>query len=126
MALAAPPLLELLYGEAFAAAAVPFRILLIDAVLIGFSSISMQAFMSSGRPGVVTALLVVGLLVNVLGMLLLVPPFGLSGAAFAVLIATIVRLAPALFPAGVADEPTSPAARQGRGMASAQPAGGRR
>ena len=40
LALAAPPLLELLYGEAFAAAAVPFRILLIDAVLIGFSSIS--------------------------------------------------------------------------------------
>ena len=94
-------------------------------MLIGFSSILMQAFMSSGRPGVVTALLVVGLLVNVLGMLLLVPPFGLSGAAFAVLIATIVRLAPALFPAGVADEP-SPLPRGKDGMALAQPAGGRR
>lgn len=93
LALAAPPLLELLYGEAFAAAADPFRILLIDAVLVGFSTILMQAFMSSGRPGVVTALLVLGLGVNVLGMLLLVPAFGLSGAAFAVLISTVVRLA---------------------------------
>jgi O-antigen/teichoic acid export membrane protein len=113
LALAAPPLLELLYGEAFAAAADPFRILLIDAVLIGFSSILMQAFMSSGRPGVVTALLVVGLLVNVLGMLLLVPAFGLTGAAFAVLISTIVRLAFLLlcFPLVLQVSPPSPLLR---------------
>ena len=113
LALAAPPLLELLYGEAFVAAVDPFRILLIDAVLIGFSSILMQAFMSSGRPGVVTALLVVGLLVNVLGMLLLVPAFGLTGAAFAVLISTIVRLAFLLlcFPLVLQVSPPSPLLR---------------
>jgi O-antigen/teichoic acid export membrane protein len=92
LALAAPPLLEVLYGQAFAAAADPFRILLIDAVLVGFTSILMQAFMSSGRPGVVTALLALGLVLNVIGMLILVPLFGLPGAAFAVLISTVVRL----------------------------------
>jgi enterobacterial common antigen flippase len=92
LALAAPPVLELLYGQEFAAAADPFRILLIDAVLVGFSSILMQAFMSSGRPGVVTALLVLKLVINVIGMLILVPAFGLTGAAFAVIISTSVRL----------------------------------
>jgi O-antigen/teichoic acid export membrane protein len=113
LALAAPPVLELLYGEAFAAAADPFRILLIDAVLIGFSTILMQAFMSSGRPGVVTALLVLGLGVNVVGMLLLVPAFGLTGAAVSVLISTIVRLAVLLlcFPLVLQVRPPSPLPR---------------
>lgn len=92
LAFAAPPLLQLLYGEAFAASAGPFRILLIDAALMGFSSILMQAFMGAGRPGVVTALLVMGLVMNVIGMLILVPAFGLIGAASAVLLSTIVRL----------------------------------
>ena|SRR5919106_963564 len=113
LALAAPPLLELLYGQEFGAAAGPFRILLIDAVLLGFSSILMQAFMSLGRPGVVTALLVLGLVVNVIGMLLLVPAFGLPGAAFAVLISTIVRLAFLLlcFPLVLQVSPPSPLPR---------------
>lgn len=92
LALAAPPLLQLLYGDAFAASAGPFRILLIDAVLLGFSSILMQAFMGSGRPGVVTVLLVLGLVMNAAGMLILVPVFGISGAALAILISTIVRV----------------------------------
>lgn len=92
LALAAPPLLQLVYGEAFAASAGPFRILLLDAGLMGFSSILMQAFMGSGRPGVVTALLALGLVINVIGILILVPVFGLIGAACAVLISTIVRL----------------------------------
>lgn len=113
LALAAPPLLELLYGQEFGAATAPFRILLIDAVLLGFSSILMQAFMSSGRPGVVTGLLVLGLVVNVIGMLVLVPAFGLPGAALAVLISTIVRLAFLLlcFPLVLQVSPPSPLPR---------------
>ena len=111
---AAPPLLELLYGTAFAAAAGPFRILLIDAILMGFSSILMQAFMGSGRPGVVTALLGLGLLVNVLGLVLFVPTFGLLGAALAVLISTIVRLGFLLlcFPLVLNMRPPSPLPRR--------------
>jgi O-antigen/teichoic acid export membrane protein len=93
LALAGPSLLELLYGEAFAPAADPFRFLIVDAILVGFSWILMQAFMSAGRPGTVSGLLLLGLVVNVLGMMFLVPVYGLSGAALAVLMSTIVRLA---------------------------------
>jgi O-antigen/teichoic acid export membrane protein len=93
LAIVAPILLELLYGKAFAPAADPFRILLVAVVLKGINQILSQAFTSSGRPGIVSALLVLGLAVTVGVMLLLVPRYGLSGAAVAVLISTLVRFA---------------------------------
>jgi O-antigen/teichoic acid export membrane protein len=92
LAVVAPMLLALLYGEAFAPAIGPFRILLVDAVLTGFGWIMVQAFLSLNRPGIVTITNLLGLLVSVPCMLFLVPVFGISGAALAVLASSIVRL----------------------------------
>jgi O-antigen/teichoic acid export membrane protein len=97
LAVAGPVFLGLLYGEAFIPAVGPFRILLVDSVLIGFGWIVVQAFMACGKPGVVTAALLLGLAVTIPCMFLLVPALGISGAALALLISTIVRLAFAFF-----------------------------
>jgi O-antigen/teichoic acid export membrane protein len=48
--------------------------------------------MALGRPGVVTALQIAGLLLAVPLMLFLVPRFGILGAGLALLISTTVRL----------------------------------
>ena len=93
LAVVAPPLIELLYGQAFVAAVTPFRILVVDAVIVSFVWILAHAFLSAGRPGVAAAELSIGLVVSVLGMLLLVPAWGATGAALAVLVSSIVRLA---------------------------------
>ena len=97
LAVVAPTLLVLLYGEEFAPAIGPFRILLISAVVAGLEWILAQALMSSGRPGLVTIMRFLSLLVSVGCILLLVPVLGVSGAALAVLASSIVRLVFILF-----------------------------
>jgi O-antigen/teichoic acid export membrane protein len=49
--------------------------------------------MALGRPGLVTSLQVIGLLMTIPLMLVLIPRFGVEGAAGALLISTSVRLA---------------------------------
>lgn len=93
LAIVAPPLIQLLYGDQFAAAIGPFRILLVNAVVASFATILAQAFMSSDRPGVAGLELALGLVVSTLCMLYLVPAFGASGAALAILISSVVRTA---------------------------------
>jgi O-antigen/teichoic acid export membrane protein len=50
-----------------------------------------QAFMAMGRPGTVTLLQALGLSLSVPLMLLLIPRFGVAGAATALLLSTIAR-----------------------------------
>jgi len=52
-----------------------------------------QAFMALGRPGTVTLLQAVGLGLSVPLMLLLIPRFGIAGAAVSLLISTCARFA---------------------------------
>jgi O-antigen/teichoic acid export membrane protein len=90
--LCAPFLLTMLYGPAFAEAVLPFRILAADAVLAAVNILSIQVFMAAGRPGVVAILQAIGLAAYIPLALVLVPLYGLDGAAVAWLGSSILRL----------------------------------
>ncbi len=90
--LAGPSLLLLLYGARFAAAIVPFLVLLAEAVVSSAARTLAQAFSGTGRPSAVTGVEVVGVGTSLLGMLLLVPAHGLVGAACASLLGGCMRL----------------------------------
>ncbi len=91
--LAGPHLLMLLYGVRFASAIAPFRVLLLETLVASSARTLYLAYTGSGRPEWVTGFEALGVAVSVASMLLLVPHFGLTGAAFAVLLASSVRLA---------------------------------
>lgn len=93
VAVAGPTLLLLLYGARFNAAVTPFLILLVEAVVTSAARTLAQAFTSSGRPGAVTTIELVGVVASIGAMLVLVPLFGINGAASATLFAGCVRLA---------------------------------
>src|SRR5262245_4948224 len=88
----APFLLTILYGPAFAEAVVPFRILAADAVLTAINILSVQVFMAAGRPGLVAILQAVGLAAYIPLAFVLVPHYGLNGAAVAWLASSVLRL----------------------------------
>jgi O-antigen/teichoic acid export membrane protein len=87
-----PWLLGLLYGAEYRSASGVVRILVIEVVLSGVAQVLSQAFMALARPGFVTGLQIIGLLLTVPLMLLFIPRFGVVGAAAALLISTTVRL----------------------------------
>jgi O-antigen/teichoic acid export membrane protein len=92
----APFLLNLLYGSAFLEAVGIVRVLTVEAIFSVVTWILAQTFMATGRPGVATALQVIGVGISTPLMLLLIPKQGVMGAAIALLSATIVRLVLAL------------------------------
>ena len=87
-----PQVLSLLYGSAYRGADSVLRILVVEVVLSGAALVLSQAFMALGRPGVITAIQVSGLLVTIPLMLVLIPHFGVAGAGIALLISTTLRL----------------------------------
>jgi O-antigen/teichoic acid export membrane protein len=91
--LAGPRLLVLLYGPEYRGAGAILRILVVEVILAGATQVMSQAFMALSRPGVITALQAIGLLLTVPLMLVLVPRFGIEGAALSLLLSTIARFA---------------------------------
>jgi O-antigen/teichoic acid export membrane protein len=91
--IAGPHLLALLYGSEYRGAAAILRILVVEVILAGATQVLSQAFMALSRPGVVTALQTIGLLLTVPLMLVLVPRFGIAGAALSLLLSTCMRFA---------------------------------
>ena len=89
--IAGPRLLVFLYGSEYRGAAAILRILVIEVILAGATQVMSQAFMALARPGVITALQAIGLLLTVPLMLILVPRFGIAGAAFSLLLSTCAR-----------------------------------
>jgi O-antigen/teichoic acid export membrane protein len=87
-----PQVLALLYGNAYRNADTVLRILVVEVVLSGAALVLSQAFMALGRPGVITAVQVTGLLVTVPLMLVFIPRLGVAGAGLALLISTTLRL----------------------------------
>jgi O-antigen/teichoic acid export membrane protein len=90
--MAGPSLLRLLYGSEYVAAAGALRILVIEVVLSGVTFVLAQAFMALDRPGVVTVLQATGLSLSIPMMLLLIPRYGIYGAAVSLLTSTVARL----------------------------------
>jgi O-antigen/teichoic acid export membrane protein len=87
-----PQVLGLLYGAEYRGATAVLRILVVEVVLSGMTLVLAQTFMALGRPGVITALQLTGLLLVVPLMFVLVPRFGLVGAGLSLLLSTTVRL----------------------------------
>lgn len=87
-----PPLISLVYGAKFSGAAGPFRLLVAETVVSNAARILYQAFSGTGRPGAVTAFEAIGVSISLTSMLLIVPRYGATGAAFCVLMASCVRL----------------------------------
>ncbi|MFZ1938205.1 MAG: polysaccharide biosynthesis C-terminal domain-containing protein [Terracidiphilus sp.] len=90
--LAGPTLLRILYGSEYVAAAGALRILVVEVVLSGATFVLAQAFMALDRPGVVTLLQALGLSLSIPLMLVLIPRFGIYGAAISLLTSTVARL----------------------------------
>jgi len=86
-----PQMLSLLYGKEYRGANAVLRILVVQIVLAGATAVLSQTFMALGRPGIVTTLQVLGLLLTVPLMLVLIPRFGIVGAGLALLLSTIAR-----------------------------------
>ena len=87
-----PRLLSVLYGREYTGATTVLRILVLEVVLGGTTYVLAQAFMALERPGIVTALQIVGLLLTLPLLLILVPRYGIVGAALALLASTTARL----------------------------------
>ena len=88
-----PWMVRFFYGADFSAGIPVAQLLTFEALVGGLVSVLSQTFMALGRPGVVTILQALGLLVALPCMLVLMPHFGLMGAAYALLISTGARLA---------------------------------
>ena len=88
----APFALTRLYGSEFAEGVYAFRILAMRMILEGTTMILAQAFMALDRPGIVTVLQGIGLGLTVPLMLILIPWLGMTGASYALLISTAIRL----------------------------------
>jgi O-antigen/teichoic acid export membrane protein len=89
--LAGPRLLIFLYGPEYRGAAAILRILVVEVILAGATQVMSQAFMALSRPGVITTLQAIGLLLTVPLMLVLVPRLGIAGAALSLLLSTCAR-----------------------------------
>lgn len=92
MMLLAPIVLHLLYGTAYLPAIPIFRILAIETVLGGMAIMLAQAFMAIDRPGIVTLIQGIGLMMGIPLILMLTPKFGLLGLGLALLGSTTIRL----------------------------------
>jgi O-antigen/teichoic acid export membrane protein len=84
-------LLGFAYGSQFSAANTVFRLLVVEVSLGVLSQATVQLFLASGRPGVVSIIQVVVLCASVAALLLLVPIYGAVGAALGLLLAGTLR-----------------------------------
>jgi len=86
-----PILIGIMYGHSYLSALSALRILLVEATLSCAVAVMAQAFMAVGRPGVVTILQGIGLALCIPMMLVLIPRYGVAGAAAALLFSTTAR-----------------------------------
>ena len=94
---AAPRILRILFGESFVPAAHALRWLLIAAVVWSASAVVTRGLQGFGYPGLTTIARFLSALITVPALLILLPRFGIEGAAIASLIGYSVMLCAALF-----------------------------
>lgn len=78
---------RLLYGDEYAGAALPFVVLLFGVALLTVHNVTGYQFVTEGKPHVNSLINGAGLAVNAGLNLLLIPPYGITGAAVASLVA---------------------------------------
>lgn len=90
IALTAPWWFPIIFGESFRTALPVVEILIVATVLGIPGSVAGSALSARGRPGLRSRSLIVASLVNLAGILVLVPQFGAVGAACATLVGNLV------------------------------------
>jgi O-antigen/teichoic acid export membrane protein len=95
--LGAPLILKVLFGARFAPATGPFRWLLVAAAVWGWGSIVISGLRGFGYPGLSTIARFSGASTTAIALLVLLPRYGISGAAMASLIGYSVMLVVAMF-----------------------------
>jgi O-antigen/teichoic acid export membrane protein len=93
----APLILRILFGNSFVAATGAFRWLLLAAAVWSLGSIVISGLRGFGHPGLSTLARFSAAAVTTVGLLVLLPRLGITGAAIASLIGYTVMLAVALF-----------------------------
>ncbi|HEY1464857.1 MAG TPA: oligosaccharide flippase family protein [Terriglobales bacterium] len=88
----APFALQLLYGNGFQQSVPVIRILLAEVTISGTVSVLAQAAMGMGRPGVIAILQGAGLGLLIPLLSVLVPRYGITGAAWALFTSTSIRM----------------------------------
>ena len=83
LAAAAVALLPTLYGDEFRSAVLPACLLLAGLAGDGYAAVATAYLYGSGRPGLNSIGVAVGVVVTVVGDLVLIPPWGATGAALA-------------------------------------------
>ena len=84
-------LLRCIYGAPFAKSYVVLPFLVIEAIADGLTAVLAQALLAAGLPGMVTILQGVGLATSIPLLYLLIPRYGLQGAAAALMVSTLCR-----------------------------------
>lgn len=91
VALLGPALLSLLYGREYRAATAILDILILEMIVTGATLVLTRPHMALGRPGFVTILQSSGLALSLPLLIVMVPRWGVLGASYALLAASIVR-----------------------------------
>jgi O-antigen/teichoic acid export membrane protein len=91
VSLVGPFLLRVLYGREYSGASLTLDLLLVEVTLSGAVYVLSQAYMAVGRPGIVTTMQAIGLSLSIPMMILLIPRWGINGAAAALLASTLAR-----------------------------------
>jgi O-antigen/teichoic acid export membrane protein len=91
LALAGPWLLAFLFGKSFTDAATPLRLLLLGQIANDATGPFTARLLAAGRPGAASQASAAAAVVTVVGLALLVPSFGISGAAVTTTISYLVK-----------------------------------
>jgi O-antigen/teichoic acid export membrane protein len=91
VALLGPFLLGLLYGKDYRGATLILNVLICEVILTGATLVLTSAYKAVGRPGLVTILQASGLVFSLPLLAVMVPRWGVTGAASALLTAAVIR-----------------------------------
>lgn len=97
LALIAFPLIRILFGEQFAGGAWPLIVLLPGVIALSASRVLSNDIAARGKPEINMYMSIITVTVNILGNVLLIPIYGLIGAAFATTVAYVLNLCTKLF-----------------------------
>jgi O-antigen/teichoic acid export membrane protein len=92
LAVTARPLLQFAFGAEFASASSAVQLLLPGAVAFNVMGVMTTKLLSDGRPGEASLAALLGAVVTVLGLVVLIPPFGINGAAAVTSIAFVTQV----------------------------------
>ena len=79
--LLAEPIIHVIYGTAYDAAVLPLRLLSVVVVCYGLNAITSNVLTAHDRPGLLHRVLLITLVQNIVMNLVLIPPYGATGAA---------------------------------------------